>query len=486
MPPRLLRFRLRLMRFQPTVTYVKGTDQLTADALSRAPEKLAEPIDISFIEEVEEFSFQAPNLLPASAARIKEIRTAQDADPICVEVKALCLNGWPAYYSNVQTSLKAYWDVRDTFTVVDGVLLKDSRFVIPTTLQLDMLEKIHSGHQGITKCRARARETVWWPGLSTAIASMVSRCSSCAKSSAERKEPLLPSALPDRPWERVGSDLFEYSNRHYLLVVDYYSRWIELRKLDSTTSSAVVSAMKSIFATHGIPDLLMSDNGPQYASQAFRTFVNTYGFTHSTSSPRYPQANGEAERAVRTVKNILHRDGDPYLGLLAYRSTPLQTGSSPSQLLMGRRLRSTLPILPEKLAPTGPPPTAFRDREDRYKETMATSFNRRHTAKELPTLHHGDRVWVKDQQSEGTITATSSNPRSYHVQTRKGGDLRRNRRSLVRLDNPAETSPPATSVPDSPGHTAPEPAPAQTAPVPSPGITTRSGRLSRKPTRLDL
>ena len=98
----------------------------------------------------------------------------------------------------------------------------------------------------------------------------------------------------------------------------------------------MISALKEIFATHGIPDLVISDNGPQFACELFQQFATIYGFTHVTSSPRYPRANGEAERAVRTVKEILKKIEDPYLGLLSYRSTPLQNGLAPCELLMSR------------------------------------------------------------------------------------------------------------------------------------------------------
>ena len=125
----------------------------------------------------------------------------------------------------------------------------------------------------------------------------------------------------------------------------------------------MIQALKEIFAVHGIPDVIMSDNGPQFSSASFLQFAKTYGFIHTTSSPRYPQANGEAERAVRTIKGLLKKNTDPYLSLLMYRSSPLQNGLSPSELLMGRKLKTTLPILPSNLHPK-----AQRDQTIRQKE----------------------------------------------------------------------------------------------------------------------
>ena len=222
-------------------------------------------------------------------------------------IKGYCLEGWPAYPPQ-QTLLKPYWENRGHLTVVKDLLLYNERIVVPTALRLKVLDQIHEGHLGITKCRARARESVWWPRINSVIQEMISRCQTCAKVCPEQREHLLTSEWPSHPWERVGTDLFEYEKKTYLLAVDYYSRWVEVRPLQNTQAKDVVEALKSIFATHGVPEIVVSDNGPQYASECFQNFTKSYGFTHSTSSPLYPQSNGEAERAVRTMKNILKKN----------------------------------------------------------------------------------------------------------------------------------------------------------------------------------
>ena len=124
-----------------------------------------------------------------------------------------------------------------------------------------------------------------------------------------------------------------------------------MAKLSSTTSRGVIEHLKSIFARHGIPQTVVSDNGPQYLSSEFAQFAKEYRFNNITSSPHFPQANGESERAIQTVKGLLKRSNDPYLALLAYRSTPLKLGYSPAELLMGRVLRTTVPISLQQLQP---------------------------------------------------------------------------------------------------------------------------------------
>lgn len=118
------------------------------------------------------------------------------------------------------------------------------------------------------------------------------------------REPLLQTPLPSFPWEKVASDLFELDGTTYLLVVDY-SRFVEVQKMSPTTSTSIVMTLKSIFSCHGVPVTFVSDNGPQYVSQEMKEFSASYGFQYVTTSPHYPQANGQAERTVKTVKNLL-------------------------------------------------------------------------------------------------------------------------------------------------------------------------------------
>ena len=121
-----------------------------------------------------------------------------------------------------------------------------------------------------------------------------------------------------------------------------------MAKLTSTTSEAVITHFKSIFARHGVPEIVRSDNGPQFGSEPFRKFAQDWNFSHVTSSPHFPQSNGEAERAVRTIKGLLKKSSDPYLALMAYRATPLANGFSPTELLMGRKIRTLVPVIPSQ------------------------------------------------------------------------------------------------------------------------------------------
>ena len=132
------------------------------------------------------------------------------------------------------------------------------------------------------------------------------------------REPLMSTPLPKHPWERVAADVLQLNSSTYLLVVDYFSRYPEVIKLNSTTSKAVISSLKSIFSCHGVPSVLMSDNGPQFDSSEMKEFANTYAFQHITSFPHYPQSNGLTERTVKTMKCLLKHTTDPHMALLSY------------------------------------------------------------------------------------------------------------------------------------------------------------------------
>ena len=184
---------------------------------------------------------------------------------------------------------------------------------------------------------------------------MVEQCDICRKERPNPAEPMIPTDSPPHPFHAIGMDLFEYKGSQYLLVVDYLSRYPEVAKLENTTSSAVICHLKPMFARHGVPANSRLDNGLQFTSDLFAEFAKACDFQHITSNPRYPQSNGEAERMVKTVKEMLKKAEDPYLALLSYRTTPLSHGWSPSQILMGRQLRSNVPTVESRLLPAAVP-----------------------------------------------------------------------------------------------------------------------------------
>ena len=203
------------------------------------------------------------------------------------------------------------------------------------------------------------------------------------------------------------------------MVVDYYSRYIETAKLNSMTSRLIINHLKSIFSWHSIPETVMSDNGPQYSCEEFSLLATSYGLTHVSSSPKHPSSNGEAERVVETVKNLLRGSEDPYNALLNYRATPLANGLSHAEILMSRKLRTKLSMKSSTLVSKVPDDSEIRNKEDSAKIKMKLNFNSHLRALPLTPMETGQMVYVADRKETGEISG-QVNPRSYVVKTPSG------------------------------------------------------------------
>lgn len=495
-PPRIQRFRLRMMRYSFSISYVPGATLCTADALSRLPLR---DVD-STIPDIDAFVAAAVAAVPLHDALIDDIRTATAMDTVLQQVLHHCHAGWPDL-TKLPPEVRQFAHSREHLTVCDGLLMYDARIVVPLALRDRMLRALHEAHQGIVKMRERARTAIWWPKMSDEIERVASSCTTCAHWRTPPAEPLLPSPLPDLPWQKVATDLFELDGKHYIIVMDYFSRYLELAELRSETADSVITALKSVFARHGIPVVVCSDNGPCYAAASFQQFAAAYGFKHITSSPRFAQANGEAERGVQIAKNLLRKATDPHLALLAYRVTPNHTGYSPAQLLMGRQLRSTLPLTQKALQPSTPSQQAVAERDAEAKQQQAAAHDKRHRARPLPSRKEGEQVWVPDIKSRATITQAHPH-RSYTLRADSGHIIRRNARALRptlpektrRPSNdtsPATCAPPPVRIRDAPPPLParvlpPPPAAVQPTPPPAPHFITRTGRVVQAPRRLDL
>ena len=230
--------------------------------------------------------------------------------------------------------------------------------------------------------------------------------------------------------------------------MDSYSKFFEVSKLNGLSSKAVINVLKQNFARYGIPNKLYSDNGSQYTSSEFAAFVKEYQFTHSTSSPRYPRSNGLAEKCLQTAKSLLKKakkcGNDPYLALLELRNTPIEGLGSPSQLLMGRRTRTVLPVKPSLLTPDKlkiDVPSVLREKQKEQKK-----YYDRNT-KQLEPLKPGDQVRIRTEKKTwepAIVENKAPEPRSYTVKTDRGQMFRRTRQHLLKtneqrsLEIPAE------------------------------------------------
>ena len=258
----------------------------------------------------------------------------------------------------------------------------------------------------------------------------------------------------------------------------------------------VITHLKSWFARHGIPDKVVSDNGPQFQASEFAKFADDYGFKHEQSCPKYPQSNGEVERAVKTVKSLLRKSTDPYLALMAYRSTPLENGYSPSELLFSRKIRTTVPVLPSNLLPCWSQMSQLRQKDNDIKEKQKHYFDQHHRVKQLPELSQGQTVWIPDRKENGEVVDKHMTLRSYIVKT-PTTTVHRNRRHLIPSSSPVKGSsvkegltphPPLTPKPVQSSYTPNEISKDSTEQnnLNNNTVRTKSGRVVKPPKRLVL
>ena len=198
---------------------------------------------------------------------------------------------------------------KEELSVQDFCVLWGSRVIIPDAGQEKVLDILHDGHPGITKMKQLARSIVWWPRIDAHIEIKVKHCEQCAMlQKSPSPVPLHPWEWPNRPWTRIHVDYAgPFMGKMFLVLIDAHSKWMEVQPVCSATSSNTISALRTIFATFGLPEILVSDNGSVFTSEEFRVFIKRNGIRHLTSAPYHPATNGLAERAVQIFKRALKK-----------------------------------------------------------------------------------------------------------------------------------------------------------------------------------
>ncbi|XP_064475694.1 uncharacterized protein K02A2.6-like [Ornithodoros turicata] len=252
---------------------------------------------------------------------------------------------------------------RDELSVVDGLLYRGERIVVPQALTSKILTLAHETHPGIVRTKQRLRDLYWWPGMDAQAEKMVRDCSTCQsadKSARTAPSPLHPVPFPAKPWAKLGVDIVgpledcPHSCRYAITLIDYHSKWPEVSFASTVTTATVETFLRHVFSREGFPEELVTDNGPQFVSAEFKKFLQDRGIRQTTVSVYYPQANGQVERFNRVFKDVIQvaklRNKDVKSAVLeyltVYRSTPhATTGVSPSVLLHGRAVRTRLNVV---------------------------------------------------------------------------------------------------------------------------------------------
>ena len=274
-------------------------------------------------------------------------------DSILSKVLRYTRRGWP---TPVPEALKSYYSRKTEITIEDNCLLWGIRVIIPNSLQASLLKDIHQGHPGISKIKSVARSHFWWPGLDSDLEHLAKSCQSCqAVKQAPPAAPLQPWTWPGKPWERVHIDFAgPFLSKIFLVATDAHSKWPEIFEMRQTTTSKTIAILRHLFARYGLPEQIVSDNGPQFTSAEFTEFLRKNGVQHIRSAPYHPASNGAAERLVRTSKESIkagERDGLTLQHrlenfLFTYRTTPHSTTQvAPCSLFLGRSLHTWLDLI---------------------------------------------------------------------------------------------------------------------------------------------
>jgi hypothetical protein len=427
---------LKLTKYDLDVQYVPGKQQVISDCVSRAPIENTQTLP------EDEIGVNLIKQLGLASESLEKFLEATGSDDAIQVVINYVLRGWPSCKDQADQLASDFWSCRESLSVENGLLFKSDRLVVPLELRGDILNEIHGAHMGEAKSLSFGRDYVFWPGMTAQIKDKVKSCSVCNSfQNQQQKETLHPHEIPDLPWQIVGTDIFQFQGQQYLLVTDFYSKYFEVELLRQSTASCVINNLKKIFARFGIPEKVVSDNGSQYSntrnvfgdSHEFKKFAKSWGFQHITSSPEYPQSNGAAERAVQTAKRIFRKsvadNKDPFEGLLKYRNTPFEDiGSSPVQLLMGRRTRTMIPTHRRLLLPQTPE-CAKVVKGLQHRQLVSKKYYDR-SGRDLPPLEVGDKVRICPNR-ENKWRSAEVLPRSYVVQDESGSVYRRNRKQII-------------------------------------------------------
>ena len=423
-PKRLQDIMMRYHRYDIQFVFVKGTNLLIADTLSRAHQ---ENTGDSQDNRARIMNVNVFGDIPDK--RLDEIREATSCDASLQVVMNLVLDGWPAEKRGIPVCALPYFDIRDCLSVVDGILVKGEAVVIPQALRPSIKRRLHSAHLGRDSMLRRARGTVYWPNIASDIKQIADMCETCQEMKPRNPpEPLRQHSDGDEPWQKIGLDLFEIAGKHYLAVVDYYSNFIEIDLLTTMTSVRIVTLLKKHCARYGIPRMIVSDGGPQFTSHEFNSFVEDWGINHVTSSPMHQRANGKAESAVKIMKSLLvktHKEGgDPYEAMLEQRNTPRQdTGRSPVEMMFNRRTRSFLPSMSN--SPTDP---LVKEKREARKRSVKKAHDRK--SRRLLKIDVGQSVFFQHTEGQnwklGKVIDVLG-PNTYEISGSNGGTYRRNR-----------------------------------------------------------
>ena len=350
---RLQRYIMEMSIYEFDICYRPSCKMGNADFCSRFPLDESVP---KFLDSGEIKSINFTNDFPLDCSIIaKETKT----DLFLSRVISYVREGWP---NKIDNALQSVFSIRYDLEIVEGCILYQDRVFIPASLRNPVLKLLHANHSGMVKMKQTARRCLFWFGLNNDIENFVQQCQSCMKTAVIPTQVCNTSWTPtNRPFSRIHADFFYFDSRTYLLVVDSYSKWLEIEVMKyGTDANKVIKKFLVIFARFGLPDVLVTDGGPPFNSSHFCSFMQRQGINVMKSPPYNPSSNGQAERMVRVVKEVLKKfmlDPDIRsldvedritLFLTNYRNTCSSDNRFPSEKLLNFKPKVLIDLLHPK------------------------------------------------------------------------------------------------------------------------------------------
>jgi hypothetical protein len=413
--PRIERWCLRLQQYTFNTVYRPGADN-PADYMSRHPVASTSERGRKVTEEY--INYVCETVCPKALSHIEVIQATQQ-DPMLQNVIKCQQTGLWHEFKNCE-EMSIYGKLSSELSVTEnGILLRGHRIVIPVTMRRKVVQIAHEGHQGLVKTKSLLRAKVWFPYMDKLTEDIVKNCATCAVvTKDERLQPLQMSQLPDKAWESLCADFCgPYPSGDYCLVVlDEYSRFPVVELVRSTSARSVIPVFDQIFATHGMPETLKTDNGPPFQGFEFRKFMQYCGIRHRRITPLWPRSNAQAEHFMKPLNKAIKSatvEGkswrqEMYKFLRNYRATPhVTTGRPPAELLFGSNIKVLLPELFIRVEDK-----ELRTRDAEQKQQQKQYADARNCVRSNIPLHVGDTVLMKQTKTDKLCPAYNPAPMS--------------------------------------------------------------------------
>ena len=442
--------------YQFTIMHIPGKTNLAPDTASRYPTKHESQYHED--EEKEEHTnrecsqaFATGVAKSITAITWSDVSQAAICDEECVALLRQISKGFPDNRALLPEQIRGFWPMKDELYAIEIVPFNGCRMLIPKILRRRVLEGLHVSHQGVTGMLGYAKSRFFWPGMDAAIRLYRAQCKQCnTNAPSQPSEPIVVTQLPEMPFQQTVADLCDLEGHTFLIYADRYSGWVEGTMIRNGKFSTIRRHLLSWFVTFGAPEEISTDGGPPFNSTSYEEFLKQWGIQRRLSSAYYPQSNGRAEVAVKSIKRILSGNINSMTGeidtdaaavaIMSHRNTPNQeTGISPADTLFGYALRDHLPDKFREIR------REWADIKDAREIALAKRHIRtdtRQSSRELPQLLIGDAVSIQNQcgnkplkwDSTGLI-AEAMPHRQYRVVV--DGSRRvtlRNRRFLRKID----------------------------------------------------